>query len=188
MRIIFFAVIVVLICACEKPKVLPPITNSAQNTFGYIIEENSIVGGDIDDNDDVYFNSAENQFRFVLRDHLRVQSLYYINETWRVLDLSFHFENFGNVQEYHMDSLSFYEYTSAPSNSYESFDSSHVDFFRMDSTKVNYVAVYRSDLMAKEISGKFRFNLYSGYYYQDTMIFDTTETLQIQSGRFDLTY
>jgi hypothetical protein len=115
---------------------LPNVTNTGENTFGYLVRDTSIEGS-----------------------HLS-------SSKWRVLHMSFYFEELGNVEDFQIDALSFYEYILSYQKPHADFDSSNVSMCNLDTSMFNHFNISRLDKNLRGISGQF--DLFTGYQYLDT--------------------
>ncbi|MEO9533012.1 MAG: hypothetical protein ABJG68_00060 [Crocinitomicaceae bacterium] len=172
--------------SCESEEYLPLETHEGKNTFGFISPDMVKRGGNIDVNDTIALNQGTNQFVFKLK--TKSPGGFYKNGTWRFLNMYLTFNDNPSYHEYILDSAFYVERSQYTSDSSLFLDKSQDGVYFLDTTKNIHFWVFQHQEMIQQISGSFDFHMNQQRVYGDTTYIDTSNTIEIIAGRYDVIY
>ena len=183
-NMLFIVMLLLNLYSCESEEFLPVETHEGKNTFGFISQDMVKRGGNIDQNDSVFFHEETGQFVF----NLKTKSSPNNYGTWRFLDLHLSFKDYSSYKEYTLDSAIYCDSKVYSYSNQQFIDKSLDGIYYLDTTKSIHFWVYKHEELMQQISGTFDFQMIPKRIYVDTSFFDTTSSIRLMAGRFDLLY
>ncbi len=188
LSLITFAFFTLIACEAE-PTFLPEKSIEGVNTYGYILNADDTVGGNIDSND-IAERLTEDQFRLRFH-HTKRISFNSKGLIQKVLEIYIHHNTLEN--EFSLDSVRSIDFLTNDSNDKIDIDSLFLNPksdrpLKLNNFKENSLIITRHSASQKYLSGCFEFNMAPFNVSTDTMFLDTSKNVNFAMGRFDVVY